>query len=198
MSPAEIEITIRGDEALSFQCSRYGFKLHIPKGALPNNLTIHVRVILSGQYEFPVNSELISAIYQISCPVRPTKPVILEIQHCAIIESSEQSSFLTFVRAEDSQNVKFHPIEGGQFSSYTSYAAISLENFSYFATILYYVSLGYYRLPPVDYYTEVYVTPLRKKWEVYCILIKKLVAVMTVSVSYVDRVMCYCLELFSC
>ena len=187
-----MEITLRAGEAQSFQCPRYGFKLHIPKQALPDKLsdcTILIRVNPSCQYKFPENTDLVSAIYQISCPVELTKPVILEIQHCAIIERPEQSSFLTFVRAEDSHQIQFQPLEGGEFSSFSSYAKISLEKFSIFSVILYYISLGYYKPPSIDYYTKVYVTPspsitpTQRRFEVFCAVFRNLTAVLTVSVQ---------------
>ena len=136
-----MEITLRAGEAQSFQCPRYGFKLHIPKQALPDKLsdcTILIRVNPSCQYKFPENADLVSAIYQISCPVELTKPVIMEIQHCAIIERPEQSSFLAFVRAEDSCSqlpYQFKPINRGNFVVNSRYAAISLEKFSVYAIV---------------------------------------------------------------
>ena len=182
-----MEITLRAGEAQSFQCPRYGFKLHVPKQALPDKLSdcnILIRVNPSCQYKFPENTDLVSAIYQISCSVELTKPVILEIQHCAIIERPGQSSFLTFVRAEDSHQIQFQPIGGGEFSSFSSYAKISLKKFSILAVILYYVTLGYYQ---IDYYTKVYVTPspipTQRKFEVFCVVLRNLSAVLTVSVK---------------
>ena len=111
-----MEITIRAGKAQSFEYNEYGYKLHFPKGALPEHLLeckINVRVIFSGQYEFPENSVPISAMYQITCPVELKEPVLLEIQHCAIIETPEQASFLSFVRAEDSHcqfPCQFNPV----------------------------------------------------------------------------------------
>ena len=190
MNPVEIEITLRAGKAQSFQCSEYGFKLHIPEGALPENLlesTIHVQVTLYGQYKFPEKSELVSSVYQISCPVKLVKPVMLEIQHCAVIKRPEQASCLTFVKSQDPHLIQFQPINGGQFSSYSSYATISLDSFSFFAVVLHYLTLGYYKLPSVDYYTMVYVTPsprttpTQKKWEIFCCIMKFLSSVLTVS-----------------
>ena len=184
--PAEMEITLRAGEAQSFECCEYGYKLHFPKGALPEHLLeckIHVRVFLSGQYKLLKHYELVSAVYQISCPVELCKPVTLEIEHCAVFERPEQISYLTFVKSQSPHQIEFHPISGGQFSSYSSYATISLDSFSFFAVVLHYLTLGYYELPSVDYYTKVYVTPShnQRKWEIFCCIMKQLSAVLTVS-----------------
>ena len=189
---------IRTGEAKSVQCASHGFKLHFPKQTLPDELsdcTILVRVNPSCQYKLPENADLVSTIYQISCPVKLTKPVILEIQHCAIIERPEQSSFLTFVRAEDSHQIQFQPIEGGEFTSFSSYAKILLDKCSIFSLMLHYVSLGYYERPSIDYYTKVYVTPspsitpTQRRLEVFCAVFRNLTAVLTVSVQLIRNLL---------
>ena len=63
------------------------------------------------------------------------KPVTLEIEHCAVFERPEQISYLTFVKSQNPHQIEFHPISGGQFSSYSSYATISLDSFSFFAVV---------------------------------------------------------------
>ena len=126
----EKKYTLRAGREENFDCSEYGLKLHIPSGALPEKhleCTIRVRVAPSGQYKLPEKATLVSAIYEVSCPVKLRKPVQLQMQHCAIIKKEEQMSCLTFVKA---QNAQFQPIEGGEFPSNSSYATISLENFS--------------------------------------------------------------------
>ena len=195
MDPFKITFKFKTGEAKSVRCASHGFKIHFPKQTLPDKLsdcTILIRVNPSCQYKLPENAVLVSAIYQISCPVKLTKPVILEIQHCTIIERPEQSSFLTFVRAEDSHQIQFQPIEGGEFSSSSSYAKISLEKFSILAVILYYVTLGCY---PIDYYTKVYVTPspsvtpTQREYEVYCVILRCLSVDLTVSFKLIRNVL---------
>ena len=191
-----MEITLRAGKAQSFECCEYGYKLHFPKGSLPEHLLeckIHVRVFLSGQYEFPENAVPISAMYQITCPVELKEPVLLEIQHCAIIETPEQASFLSFVRAEDSNGqlpYQFNPISGGVFPVNGDYAAISVEKFSLYSIIKSLVSfLSPWQSeedgPRLDYHFILYVTPIsskpRKSWEVICVLIKHNTTTLTVS-----------------
>ena len=194
----EMEITIRAGEACSYQCNRYGFKLHIPGDALPSNhsvCTIRVQVNPSFQFTFPENIELISAIYHISCPVELNKPVILEIQHCAIIESPDQLSFLNFVRAEDIHSqlpYQFKPINSGEFNMNSDYAAISLKKFSFLAVVIRKLLLFFSHhspkkdsldIPKLDYHVMIYLSPKESKvsWEVMCVLIKHINAIFTVS-----------------
>ena len=180
----EILITLKASGA-EIDCTPYGFRLRVPPGALPENISeciISIQVRSASQYEFPDDSDLVSVVYKILSPVKFRKPVVLEIQHCALIKTAEQIPFLTFVRAEE--NI-FQPIAGGKFSITSSYATISVENFSSFAVILQnilsFITFGYYT-PQVDYRLIVYVTPTaQRKWEVFCIIAKNLNAILTVS-----------------
>ena len=198
-----MEITLRAGKAQIFECSEYGYKLHFPKGALPEHILeckFHVRAFLSGQYEFPENFVPISAIYQITCPVELKEPVLLEIQHCAIIETPEQASFLSFVKAEDSHGkfpYQFKPIRGGVFPVKSMYAAISLEKFSIISAIRKigkllrsFTSHRQHSFeedspsgPKLEYLAIIYVTPFcSESCEVICVLIKNIDAIFTVSV----------------
>ena len=81
----------------------YGFTVHVPKGSLPTELseTQHkVGVNLSGQFQLPSKCELVSAVYWVSSPHKFTKPLVAEIQHCAILSSDKQCEQLTFVRTK--------------------------------------------------------------------------------------------------
>ena len=180
IDPGEKKCTLRAGKEESFDCSEYGFKLHVPNGALPethSECTIRVQVNPYGQHKLPEKGTLVSALYEISCPVKLRKPVQLEMQHCAIIKKDEQKSSLTFVKA---QNSHFQPIEGGEFSLDSSYATISLESFSILAIILRYFS--YNTTPSIHCYTLVYVSPVqRNEWEIFCTIIKNLPHLITVS-----------------
>ena len=49
----------------SYAWAGYGLKLHIPKGSLPVGMeqcTINIKASLAGQYEFPENTHLVSAV----------------------------------------------------------------------------------------------------------------------------------------
>ena len=75
----------------------FGLRLHIPEGALPpgvDETTVHVEVSLSDQYCIPDDSELVSAVYWLSAPVKFSHPFTVEIEHNAAFE--DPSSKLCF------------------------------------------------------------------------------------------------------
>jgi len=115
---------------------KYGFKLHIPENALPPNVEgseVCVKASLSGQFQFPGDTDVISAIYWISTPHKFVHPVTIEIQHCIQLASPEESDDLALVVAKCSQKnlpYKFKILEGGVFSPHTSYSSIQLTHFS--------------------------------------------------------------------
>ena len=64
---------------------------------------LNVRVSLSGPFQIPSNSELLSAVYWIFSPHKFKKPITVKIQHCAALSSDQQCSKLTFVRTKCTQ-----------------------------------------------------------------------------------------------
>ena len=112
----------------------FGLKLYIPQGCLPAGVeqcTININASLAGQYEFPQNSYLHSAVFWLRCEPKCafTKALTLEISHCA---KSENSSKLSFIRAVCSQEQLPYSFEhiGGDFNSHSSYGVINLDRFS--------------------------------------------------------------------
>ena len=116
-----------------------GLKLHIHAGSLPEGLqqcTIFIKASLAGEYEFPENTSLVSAIYWLRCVPQCTfiKPITVEIQHCS---TKRDLSKLKIVRAFCSQKslpYKFKPL-GGSFDADTFYGVIDMKGFSGVAAI---------------------------------------------------------------
>ena len=113
-------------------------KLHIHEGSLPAGMeqcNIQIKASLAGQYEFPENSHLVSAIFWLRCADvhEFMRPISVEIQHCAKLENVTQSNLsLNFVRAVCSQKqlpYTFKPL-GGDFTSHSCYGIIELNSFS--------------------------------------------------------------------
>ena len=52
---------------------------------------------MSGQFQIPPDSELFSAVYLVYSPYKLTKPLTVEIQHCAILSSDKQCAQFAFV-----------------------------------------------------------------------------------------------------
>ena len=128
-------------DAQSFIWKNYGLKLYIPKGCLPVDVDlckIRIQASLAGQYEFPENSHLVSAVFWFQCEHRCvfTRPITLEMHHCA---KSQSASRLRFVKASCRQKQLPYTFEeinvGGKFSSHSSYGVLDLESFSGIGTV---------------------------------------------------------------
>ena len=91
-----------------------------------------MRVSLSGQFKLPSDCELVSAVYWMSCTYKFTKPLVVEIQHCAALSSDEQCEQLIFVRTKCTQKELPYTFTelGGGFSHHSSYGSLSLIHFS--------------------------------------------------------------------
>ena len=102
---AEKTFTLTQEEVdLNFE--GYGFKLHVPENSVPAEVSeaqLNVRVSLSGPFQIPSNSELLSAVYWIFSPHKFKKPITVKIQHCAALSSDQQCSKLTFVCTKRTQ-----------------------------------------------------------------------------------------------
>ena len=120
------------EKVQKLELAGHGVFMEIPDGALPPsgvNVMLYSRVILSGQFELPSDSQLISAIYCISSSEVFLKEVSVNIPHFAVIKSEEQCSKFRFIIAETSQSelpYKFREKEG-LFNPHTQYATIKLK-----------------------------------------------------------------------
>ena len=133
----ETVLEVVGDKPQKVEWSGYGFFIEIPEGAVPPGVTVSVgvKVILAGQFKFPENRQLISAIYWVSSNIEFMKDVSVNIQHCAVVRSDDQCSQFKYIIAKCSQSqlpYRFREREG-LFSSHTQYGAIKLKHFSLLA-----------------------------------------------------------------
>ena len=124
-------------EAVDLVFEGYGFKLHVPEDALPAEVSetrLDVQVSLSGHFQMPSDSRLISAVYWVSSPHKLMKPITVEIQHCATLTNDEQCSHLTFVHSMCSQEklpYMFMEQDGGVFTPHSSYGILSHHHCQY-------------------------------------------------------------------
>ena len=130
----ETVLEVVGNKPQKIEWPGYGFFIEIPNGAVPPGVTVSVgvKVILAGQFKFPENRQLISAIYWVSSSVEFLKEVAVSIQHCAIVRNEDQCSQFKFIIAKCSQNelpYTFREREG-LFNSHTQYGTIKLKQFS--------------------------------------------------------------------
>ena len=127
----EMELVVT-KEGMNFQWIDHGFKLNIPENALPEGVSeysINIRVSLAGQFELPEGYELVSAVYWVRTPGKFTKPVTIEVQHCANFSNPSQLCFVRTSRAQKSLPYKFKIIDGGSFSLGSKYGALSTVHF---------------------------------------------------------------------
>ena len=120
-------------KAQSFEWLNRGFKIHFPENALPpgvDKCRVHIKASLSGQFDFSRDVELVSGLYWLSSRHVFTRPVTVEIQHCAQ-EDAQQQFRLTYIVASCSQEelpYQFKPLEGGVFSPSSQYGTINLTH----------------------------------------------------------------------
>ena len=120
-------------EGICFCWEDHGFKLHVPENALPEGVSeylVNMKASLTGQFKLPDGYELVSAVYWVRTPKNFTKPVKIEIQHCANFCDPSQ---LCFVRTSCTQNslpYKFKVIDGGSFVPDAKYGVLSAARFS--------------------------------------------------------------------
>ena len=169
------------DEAQSYEWTDGGFKLDVPHGTLPAEATpcrINVKASMSGQFEFPDNSELVSAIYWISTlkNFRFSKPLTVQIQHCGTAENTDDSD-LSFVVAKCTQPdlpYKFKFLDGGLFVPNSSYGSISVTHFSGLAIVS-------KKRKSRSYCARTYIANRRKdEWRVHFVILKNLDIVLKV------------------
>ena len=131
----EAEFTVSTEGGL-FHWEGYGLRLHVIEDSLPAGTAecrINIRVSLSGQFQLPEGSDLLSPIFWISATCKFTKPVTLEIQHCALTEDEAVLSGLSFVFTKCSQRdlpYRFRQADGGVFTTHSTYGSIQLSHFS--------------------------------------------------------------------
>ena len=94
-----------------------------------------ISATISGQYQFPDNTDLVSGVYWITCPHKfpEEHPVTLTLQHCASIKNPDQLNSLLFVTAKCTQKTlpyEFKELDGGIFSTENCYGSIKLHHFS--------------------------------------------------------------------
>ena len=164
-----------GSDACTIELKGCGVKLHIPQDSLPagcQKCTLRIGASLSGQFKFPPNCELVSGVYWIHCPMKLTKNMTLEVQHCCT-----QTDKLTFVQADNTKEplapYLFQIQKGGKFPEGTTQASIELgthgsielPSFSLLGIVTWCTSI----VSLHSYIAKVYrsLTETRNKWIIY-------------------------------
>ena len=163
-----------------------GFKMHIPDNALPTEVDecqVHVESSVHGQFQFPRETELISGVYWITNAHRFTKPITVEIQHCAKPEHLQHLTFVVAKHAQENLPYEFTTLDGGVFPSGSQYGRIELTQFSGLAIIK--KMLG---LTSKSYCGKLYYrSSAIQIWEVHFVIVPNTKINIHVSISAMNR-----------
>ena len=113
----------------------YGLRIGVQKDSLLPSETVEVAVValVGGQFQFPPNTVLVSAVYAVSLSKPLLKQLKLEIQHCVDLTGQpDLAQYLKFAIAPvdiPSLPYQFSVIEGGEFSSNNRYGSIQRKKF---------------------------------------------------------------------
>ena len=126
---------IQGDRPQLINWERYGLRIGVSEGSLSSTETAEVAVValVGGDFKFPKDTVLVSAVYAVSVSRCLLKPLRLEIQHCVSITRKDQTKYLKFAIAPvdaPSLSYQFTIVEGGEFSIGSRYGAIDRKEFS--------------------------------------------------------------------
>ena len=110
--------------------------MHFPQGTIPPSDTceVVVKAIVGGNFQFPDDTELVSAVYAVAFAKKILQPVEMEIQHCVNLTNQEQKKRLSFVSTAKQAKgwvlpYKFEFVEGGEFYSGKRYGSIKRMHF---------------------------------------------------------------------
>ena len=126
---------IQGDKPQLMNWEKYGVRIGVQEGSLSSSETVEAAVValVGGQFQFPRNTVLVSAVYAVSLSKPLLKQLILEIQHCVDLTGQPAlSRYLKFAIAPvstPSLPYQFSIVEGGEFSSNSGYGSIQRKKF---------------------------------------------------------------------
>ena len=114
---------------------KYGLRIGVQEESLSSSETVEAAVValVGGQFQFPPNTVLVSAVYAVSLSKPLLKRLKLEIQHCIDLTGRpDLAQYLKFAIAPvstPSLSYQFSIVEGGEFSSNDGYGFIERKDF---------------------------------------------------------------------
>ena len=126
---------IQGDKPQLMNWEKYGLRIGVQENSLLSSETVEVAVValVGGQFQFPPNTVLVSAVYAVSLSKPLLKQLILEIQHCVDLTGRPAlSRYLKFAIAPmstPSLPYQFSIVEGGEFKPDSWYGSIQRKEF---------------------------------------------------------------------
>ena len=126
---------IQGDKPQLMNWEKFGVRIGVQEGSLLSSETVEAAVValVGGQFEFPPNTVLVSAVYAVSLSKPLLKRLKLEIQHCVDLTGRpDLAQYLKFAIAPvstPSLPYQFKLVKGGEFSSNSGYGSIQRNKF---------------------------------------------------------------------
>ena len=114
---------------------KYGLRIGVQEESLSSFETVEAVAValVGGQFQFPPNTFLVSAVYAVSLSKPLLKRLKLEIQHCVDLTGQpDLAQYLNFAIAPvdtPSLPYQFSIVEGGEFSSNSGYGSIQRKRF---------------------------------------------------------------------
>ena len=126
---------IQGDKPQLMNWEQFGLRIGVQEASLSSTDTVEAAVValVGGQFQFPPNTVLVSAVYAVSLSKPLLKRLILEIQHCVDLTGRPAlSRYLKFAIAPvstPSLPYQFSIVEGGEFKPDSWYGSIQRKEF---------------------------------------------------------------------
>ena len=124
--------TLQGDLSISWE--DYGFLLNFNQHSFSSTTTsvcdIVVSALISGRFQFPEGTELVSAVYVLSFSKDIPQQARIDIQHCVSLKNEQQAQQLQFAIAplDRALPFNFEIIGGGVFPLNSQYGFINRSN----------------------------------------------------------------------
>ena len=126
---------IQGDKPQLMNWEKYGLRIGVQEASLSSTDTVEAAVVslVGGQFQFPPNTVLVSAVYAVSLSKPLLKRLILEIQHCVDLTGrpalSRHLKFAIAPVSTPSLPYQFSIVEGGEFKPDSWYGSIQRKEF---------------------------------------------------------------------
>ena len=126
---------VQGRKPQLMNWEQFGLRIGIEEDSLLSSETVEVATaaLVGGQFKFPKNTVLVSAVYAVSVSEPLLKPLHLEMQHCVDLRGRPGlSQYLKFAIAPvstPSLPYQFSLVEGGEFSPDSRYGSIQRKEF---------------------------------------------------------------------
>ena len=121
---------IQGDRPQLMNWEKYGLRIGVQS---TDTVEAAVVALIGGQFQFPPNTVLVSAVYAVSLSKPLLKRLILEIQHCVDLTGRlaliRHLKFAIAPVSTPSLPYQFSIVEGGEFSSNSWYGSIERKEF---------------------------------------------------------------------